>query len=287
MLKPAALVAAFLALCAAVLAEQLPGEERPGDTYYLSRQQHSEFSGDRSSGSGTDNDAIKERVIGRHDGGVEIEIDLIDGTSAEDRARQWQLPARILRLDNGSFRLLNTAELESRVDDWLEYGQLTREMCGKWIFTWNAFKIECNPQAVLATAAAYDLRVNVQPGTQYVAQVGSDPVTLRADPVDSMLLVAETPINPEAVRRERAQADLVAAQVYGKPLKFEDALEAHTGDRIDGTITTRFRIDEAGRVLSRQQVVQLMLVEASGMKMESTVTTTIERQLLLRGEEPV
>ena len=30
-----------------------------------------------------------------------------------------------------------------------------------------------------------------------------------------------------------------------------------------------------------------MLVEASGMKMESTVTTTIERQLLSRGKDPV
>ena len=276
----AAIVLALLTPAFGALAE-----ERAGDIYSIRIEQKSEFNGDRSSGGGTDNNAVQERVIGWHDGGIEIELDLPAGTSAQDRQRQWQLPVRILRRDDGSMKVLNVDELEARIDDWLKFGQMGRESCGTWIFTWNAFKIECDPQSVLYLAGTFDLRIAVSEGTQYQAQVGGELAVLHADPADAMLLVAETPVNADEVRRQLAEADRVSAQLHGKPaVKLEEALKAHAADKIEGTIVTRFRVDANGELVSRQQVVHMVLVEASGARMESTTTTTIERELLSRGD---
>ena len=63
---------------------------------------------------------LVERVIALRDSGVELEFDLPEGTSAEDRTRNWQFPARVLKSSDQPLQLLNGAELEARVQDWLK-----------------------------------------------------------------------------------------------------------------------------------------------------------------------
>jgi len=87
-----------------------------------------------------------------------LEYDLPDDSTEQDRSKVWELPARIKMMLDGSITLLNVKELEQRNANWLKKANWTKEICGQWIFTWNAFKIECEPQAALEVIENYDLR---------------------------------------------------------------------------------------------------------------------------------
>lgn len=136
---------------------------------------------------------------------------------------------------------------------WLASAHLPEAACGRWVFTWTAIKIECDPQSVLGTLEVFDLR-----------------------PSDTSTSVEQ--IDPEAVRRERAETDVAVAQMMGElPLAFDAALQAHADEQYSGSVTTRFEMDEAGRVTQRIVVSELEISEADGSKERTTVTTTVER----------
>lgn len=122
-----------------------------GHQWELVRSYETEQIGsDGSSSNSSGTDACAERVVAIRPEGIELEYDIAPDADEEERQRQWSLPARVLRLPDGSLRLLNRGELEARLDDWLKRANWNRDMCGKWIFTWNAFRIECDPESGLA-----------------------------------------------------------------------------------------------------------------------------------------
>ena len=120
------------------LAESGPQyTDRVGDVYDIRLERESEQTGNGSSGSSRTRMALIERVIERREHGVVLEFDLPPEMSAEDRAREWQFPARVFKSWDGSLELLNSAQLETRMQAWLERGGLDRTACGRWIFTCN------------------------------------------------------------------------------------------------------------------------------------------------------
>lgn len=246
------LVAALIALAAPVARAQ--NADQVGDAYEINVRIVSESRSEGSSGNSRSGYALVERVIAVRDGGVELEFDLPGDASAEDRARSWQYPARVLKLAGEPFQLLNAPELEARVRTWLTHWQIPEEACGRWVFTWTAIKIECDPQSVLDALEVFDLRP-------------SD----ANDGVEQM--------DPEAMRRERAETDVAVAQMVGEPKRtLEDALQARAAERYEGTVTSRYESDAAGRVIGRTVVADLQITEADGSVERGTTTTTIERR---------
>ncbi len=149
-------------LLQATNARAEPAQFRPqiGDTYeIIMKQTSAQNSSDGSSGSSHDNDTIIERVIGVRPDGLELEYDLPKSASQASRTGTWQFPARVFKPEHGSMQLLNRPELEARIEAWLKAAKWTREVCGRWIFTWNAFRIECDPQSVIVNLESFDLRV--------------------------------------------------------------------------------------------------------------------------------
>jgi hypothetical protein len=262
------LVAVVLALLApAAQAQETASRDRPGDAWELRLQVESETSGDGSSSRSSSRSGLIERVIAVSEAGVELEYDLPAGTTAEDRARQWSFPARVLRSPEGEMRLLNAPELEARVAAWLAAGEMTREACGRWIFTWTALRIECDPQTVILALERYDLRSDrPRHGTMAVSAEGAS-------------LLSQVPVDPELIRRERAEMDVVVAEITGsEPLAFEAALQARAGERISGTTTTVVETDPANRVVRRIRVVNLEITAADGSVERGTTTETVERR---------
>lgn len=246
------LVAALIALAAPVARAQ--NADQVGDAYEINVQIVSESRSEGSSGNSRSGYALVERVIAVRDGGVELEFDLPGDTSAEDRARSWQYPARVFKLAGEPFQLLNAPELEARVRTWLTHWQIPEEACGRWVFTWTAIKIECDPQSVLGALELFDLRPSDISGS--------------VEPVD-----------PEPLRQERAESDVAVAQMLGEtPPTLEAALQAHAADRYEGTITSTYETDAAGRVTGRTVVADLQITEADGSVERRTTTTTIERR---------
>lgn len=275
-----------LVICQAptVAAGQEPTEERAGDVYLIRMQSVSETNGDGSSSSSRSSWTLEERVVGMRDDGVEVEFDLPRDASQEDRARNWQFPARILSSPNGEMQLLNGPELQARIRTWLQLGGFTEADCGRWIFTWDAFKIECNPQSVLETLSAVNLRRNFDAGALYDEPAAGQPVALSAHgrDADGETLIAQLEIDPDSVRRGRAESDVVVAEIIREPISIETALQRWQAKQVSGTITATIVRDATGRVTNLTRRTQINIVDESGAEERQTSTTTVERNLILQ-----
>lgn len=265
--------------------QAIPQQDRVGDAYELRLRSTAESTADDgSSSSSRSGGQLIERVVAVREDGVELQFDLPPDATAEERARDWQWPARVLKSADGSLKLLNTGELEARIDAWLTLGGMTREACGHWIFTWNAFKIECDPQSVIGTLDAFDLRLgDLREGaSSHTERGGLGPVSLRAESTgpDGATFVAETPIDPDFVRRTHAESDVVVAEITGDPKTLEAALLARASEQNTGTITTTLVTDSRGRVLRRTTVTHIVTTDAAGVVERATSTQTVERRPL-------
>lgn len=262
MLRFGVILTALLALSAEAWAQQAPPPDRPGDAYELNLRIRTESqSTNGSSGKSNSGGALIERVVALHPDGLELEFDLPPDTTPEERAREWQWPARVLWSENAPPRLLNGAEMEQRLDVWLKAGEIPREACGRWFFSWTAFKIECDPNAVLETLKVYDLRSGAGP----------------ADPAGEPVVI-ETDVDPEEVRREKAEADVVVAEITGgEPLTFEQALAARASDQISGIETLVREVDSHSRPIQQVRTIRLEITTADGIVEQSTSTQTLTR----------
>jgi len=288
MFRILAIAAALLVQTSEARAQQDLAQDRAGDVHEIRLTSTMETASDdgMSSGSSRSGGMLVERVIAVRDDGFELEFDLPADTSAEDRARDWKWPARVLKAPDGSLALLNAPEIEGRVDVWLALGGMTREACGHWIFTWNAFKIECDPQSVIATIAPFDLRgSDLRDGAPYSERGGLAPSSLRMESSgpEGSIHIAETVIDPDVVRRERAESDVAVGEIMGEPKTLDAALQARAAEQVTGTITTTLTADPVGRVTDRTTVIRLVITDAEGVVERTTSTQTVERRPLQAG----
>jgi hypothetical protein len=277
-----------LLICTVILisSTSTASVQRPpqvGDAYEITLIRTSSQQGsDGSSGSTDDKDAIVERVTGVSADGLELEYDLPQG-SAEDRARVWQFPARIFRAPNGATRLLNGPELETRLDGWLKAAKWSRAMCGRWIFTWNAFHIECDPQSVIKEVEAFDLRADeLSEGVSYRTADASAPGTIsrEASSPDGSTFVVEMPVDPDAFRHARAEADVVEGEILNRPIAIERALEKRAKETVSGTIAITFETDASGVAYRRTKLTKLTVTEPDGRSDIEAKTEILERRLV-------
>lgn len=285
MLRLVAVMTALLLQTVAARAQQPQPGSRVGEVYEIRLENVlSETTNGESSGSSSSRNMLMERVIAVHDGGVELEFDLPQDVPARNRARVWQFPVRVLRPPHGPLQLLNGPELQRRADRWLTAAQLPRAACGRWYFTWDAFQIECDPQSVIQTLASLDLRPgDLREGALYqeAGSRGSGVMRRETRGSDSAAFVVEMEVDPESVRRERAQTDIVVAEVTGgQPLALDAALRAHASERISGTIRITFETDAAGRVTRRTKVTDLVIEGPDRGRETRTSTETVERRLV-------
>jgi hypothetical protein len=84
-------------LLAGIIARAGPLSPAPqvDDTYEITLTKDSvQHGSNKSSGSSHDQDSLIERVIGLRAEGLELQYDLPNSATADDRARSWQFPAR-------------------------------------------------------------------------------------------------------------------------------------------------------------------------------------------------
>ena len=283
MLNVLAITVALLLQPAEVAVAEPAFQDRVGDAYEVEllsvrSGQSSDGSTNRSRSGG----ALVERVVATSEDGLVLEFDHPSGTSAMDRARDWTLPARVYLGRDGSRVLLNEDEVRQRIDAWLALGEISREACGSWIFTWTAFKIECDPQAVLETLDAYILRPeSLREGASFrePGALAAVPLAMRPSEFGGRAYTAQAQLDPDVVRRERAEMDVIIAPMLGQePVTLEDALTTRSGERISGSVTTTFETDEQGRVVRRVRTMVIEIVEPDGVVEQETRTVTVRRR---------
>jgi hypothetical protein len=153
------------------------------------------------------------------------------------------------------------------------------------IFTWNAFRIECDPQSVIKTIQSFDLRsADVREGAPYqeAEARGSGKLARKEPGPDGAIFTVEMPVDPDAVRRARAESDVAVGEMMNKPVSLDAALLGREGEIVSGTISVAFETDQAGNVRRRTKVTQLDIKKANGRSETQTVTETLERRLISR-----
>ncbi len=276
-----ALLTATSAMAASSGFDPKAGEQHEIIVSYETSQQGS----DGSSGSSRGRDAMLERVIAVSNLGVELEFDLPTDATEEDRARTWKFPARIFRSADGTMRLLNGDDLEKRIDRWLKAAEMTREMCGRWIFTWNAFRIECDSQSVMADIEAIDLlSTDLREGAAYQQPeaLGSGTLSRISDGPNGATYTVTLAVDPDAVRRSRAESDVVVGKVMQDPVTLEAALDERSKESVSGTVEVTFDVDPSGNPTRRTVVTTLETVTADGVRETDRRTVTVERRVASR-----
>jgi hypothetical protein len=264
----------FMAIIAALLLPAACGElaksaPKVEEEYEISnRYETSGQASDGSSGSSRGQDTFLER-------------DLAKDATAQDRARTWQFPVRVFRPSTGPMQLLNRPELEARLEGWLKAAGWTRAVCGRWIFTWNAFRIECDPQSVIKILEALNLRsVDLREGASYQEAEARGPGTLTrkaAGPNGETFAVAME-VDPDAVRRARAESDVAVGEIMRKPVTLDAALRARASESVSGTISVTFDTDAGGHVRRRTKVTKVETKGPDGRSESQTATETVERR---------
>jgi hypothetical protein len=261
------------------------GSARPqphaGESYEISLVREATQKGDGSSGSSFDRDVIVERVIGVRSDGLELEYDLPATASKQDRAREWIFPVRVLRHDAGTLDLLNRAELETRLEAWLKAAKWTPAVCGHWIFTWNAFHIECDPEAAIRAIEPFDMRYpDVREGAPWREKGARAPGALvkQASSPSGQTFTVLLEVDADDVRRARAEADVAVGEITRKPLALEAALRKRAGDAVSGTIKVTLETDAAGAVRRKIVVSEVTTRQPDGASETTVVTQTLERR---------
>jgi hypothetical protein len=251
--------------------------DRPGESYAIRiARESSEEGSNGSSGSSSDRDTIIERVIAVRADGLELEYDLPKELTREERASSWQFPARVFKPSHGPLQLLNGPELRRRVDEWLKNSKIPRAACGHWIFTWNAFQIECDPQSVIKTLELIDL--SLRDGAVYHDDKARTPAQLIRK--GALTLAAELEVDPNAVRRDRAQSDVIVGEIMKKPVTLDTALRKREKGVVSGTISVTIDEDAAGNPWRRTKVTKVRTKAPNGDVQTEIVTETIERRPL-------
>lgn len=277
-----ALVLFLLFPVRASFGDEPPYAPRVGDEYEItSSYATSSESSDGSTSSSRGSDTVIERVIGVREGGLEIEFDLPDTIPKEARARSWQFPTRVFTPSRGAMQLLNRPELEARVGAWLQAGGMTREACGRWIFTWNAFRIECDPASVIEMLRSFDLRAdNLSDGASYKDAEAAAPGTLRkkVSRGSRKTFSVTLQIDPEVVRRNRAESDVVVGEIVNESVTLEEALSNRAKEEVSGTIEITLEVDDLGNVWRRTRVTEVETKLVNGGYERQKSTEVVERR---------
>lgn len=284
-MRVVATMAALLLPASAWCAEPSFPVPRVGDTFEIRREYRTEDqSNDGATGRSSGHTTIVERVIGVRIDGLDLEYDLPKDTTGEDRARNWQFPARVFRPFSGPPQLLNRAELEVRIDAWLKLAKLTRAACGGWYFTWNAFKVECDPQSIIAGTEEYNLWVaDLAEGIPYRTPQAREAVPLkRIAGSNPATFIARMAVDPDKYRQEQAKGDVIVSQILGKPKTLDEALRARSSETVSGSITVTFDTDGSGRISQRTELVKLTIQGANGKVETKTSTEIVRRRMLAR-----
>jgi len=205
-----------------------------------------------SSSSSSGRQAIAERVIAATPEGVEAEYTLPFDSEEIRGNERWMFPARIRIAADGGKTLLNPDELAACNAAWLAEAKWPREACSRWLFTWTAVQIRCDPEAAVEAVESYGMRPGrIAEGQPFALKGALGPVLLaRAGEADGRtILTGSGPVDVAFLRESAAQTALVLAEMTGKTLTLDEAQAAVI--TASGTVSVTFEVDAAGMIWKR------------------------------------
>ena len=127
------------------------GEETSEQTleaYRITVSYETESKSDTGSGSSSGRNSYIERILQDGPDGIVREYDVFLEPGQERHLSDWQYPFRV-RQSGSDAELLDRDEMIARRNAWLAAAEIPMESCGRHVFTWNVFRIECYPDHVV------------------------------------------------------------------------------------------------------------------------------------------
>ena len=256
----------------------------------LTRETGSKGSGSKGSGSNSisrtsssrSRGSLVERVVERGPEGLVLEYDLAQPKSKRRGTDVWMFPARVRKAPGQDAVLLNEQAVAARLQDWLDRHPSLRPLCGRYVFTWTMFRIECDPQAVLEAIAPYDLH----PGPLSVGMPYTEDDALEARPLRSAPGIeagrgytVTLSLDPEALRRTDLEVRAAALQVTrdGASALTEEMERLKRSDYSGQRVVT-FATDAAGRVSMRRRETSIRIEKPDGSHETRTITEVVGRK---------
>lgn len=237
-----------------------------GRGYLITYRYETESSTDgeySSSSSSSGSTSVVERVVAWTDEGYVLHYDYPrDG--GERSASDWQMPAQLRLSEDGEWTLLNESELIARRDEFLRLAELSPDACDRWIFTWNAFQIECDPQSAIEIARHFDIsQAGLAAGSAYSEEGALEAGILRHGDSDDTYDV-EFEIDPAFIHRGKAESAVIAAEIMGDELSLADALTEQQQFATSGFARVAFELDAAGHIVRRTRHVTIKQTSRDG-----------------------
>ena len=284
---------AFTALAALTLATgcqqkpDMPWTSEVEDTVFEVRVAYeNKSSGGNSSGSSSGHNTLTERIINVSSKEIVVEYESIPSpkryVDEQPNLIDWEFPATISLLASGEFILQNTEEIAARNAEWRQAAGFPDDACGLWYFTWNAFKVECNPDTVIQSLEAFVLFNDYMDENRKIEEPGTlEPSILTLVASSPLTFQAKFDLDPEIIREERAQQDVIVAQMMQREtVTLEDALQERNSEQISGTLTTVWELDDLGRVVKRTRnsivTIELESGERETLTQKKTTTRTLQ-----------
>lgn len=241
---------------AIAIAALLTAAPAAAEEYVLALEYQTSTEGGQygSSSSSSGRQAIAERVIAATPEGVEAEYALPFDPEEIRGNERWMFPARIRIAADGGKTLLNPDELAARNAAWLAEAKWPREVCSRWLFTWTAVQIRCDPEAAVEAVESYGMRPGrIAEGVPFALKGALGPVVLaRGGEADGRVILSGSgPVDVAYLREGAARTALVVAEITGKTLTLDEAQAQAAAITASGTVSVTFEVDAAGMVWKR------------------------------------
>lgn len=270
----------LLVICSAPVSAQEP-DERAGDSFRITVLHESKSEGETGSSSSSGGHEYIEQVVAVRQGGVERIYDVPREPDEGSRLIDWQFPVQIFEATNGELEIVNRSDLEARRDAWLEAAEIPSDACGTWYFTWNAFQVECNPDAILETIRAIRIQPErLEDGASFSHAAAIQPGTLQLLANEGSEFYVKMSVDADYFHRAEAQSDVIVGEIMKEPVTFEEAFARRKTEQITGTIEVVLTASEDRRVLRQVTLIDTTKIETDGETEQTTSIETIERTRL-------
>lgn len=258
---------------------------------YVLQLRYEESTADASgagSGSASGQQAIAERELADTPDGVTVEYSL-PGDAADVLGNEsWMFPARILIAPDGRKSVLNADELAARNAAWLARAQWPPEVCERWLFTWTAIQIRCDPAAAIDAVETFGMRPGRLAEGQSIplpGALGAVLLTRTGERNGHLLLTGTGPVDPAFVRAEAARTAMVVAEVSGTDLTQEQADAEAAAITASGTLSVTFEVDQAGLVWRREDHSEVLVTDGQQQTEQRRASQTVTRMSRAQWEE--
>lgn len=270
--------AILLTMISAPVLAQGPVEQM-GDSFRITVFHKSESKGETGSSSSSGGHEYIEHIAAIREGGVERVYDIPRDLADESRLIDWQFPVQVFEAKDGEMQIVNRSDLEARRDAWLKAAEIPVEACGTWYFTWNAFQVECDPDAILETIRAIKIQpLNLKEGANYTHPAAIQAGSLQLLAKDSSQFRVEMTVDEDYFHRSEAQSDVIVGEIMREQVTFQDAYERRKAERITGTIEVVLTASEAGQVVKKVTSIETIKIRSDGEEVQAKSTETIERK---------